>query len=186
MIQEGAGDLRAPDGARPSALAMVGQPRPPAYVPQHQTLTEMFGAPEAAPLGTACVFPEWQDEHHPRQIALRLQSPHVLDEKYPWVLLDSDGPQVLSNESVVNCEWLPLEDLARELGHRQDSVKPKVTQDQVWQVTRSFHDATRATPFVSREQAWQSGDFESMKDAMEEAGIEVLPDGASFGRGGEA
>lgn len=110
--------LGSPDGSEPSAGGCdVGQPEPAAYVPKHRTLTEVFGAPEAAPLGTACVFPEWQDKHHPRQIALRLHSPNVLDEKYPWVLLDSDGPQALDNESVINCEWLPLEDLAREMGH---------------------------------------------------------------------
>lgn len=174
----------SPDGSEPSPPPMPGVPRPPAYVPSHPTLTEIFGSPEAAPIGTACVFPQWQDEHHPRQVAVRYAAPGNLCEPHPWVLLDSDGPQVLSDESVVNCEWLPLEDLARELGH--EPSRPRVTSDQVWRVTRGFHDATRATPFVSREQAWQSGDFDSMKDAMEEAGIEVLRDAVDLGKGSMA
>lgn len=177
----------APVGAEPSAGGCEpGQPEVATYTPKRQTLTEVFGAPEAAPIGAACVFPEWQDKHHPRDIAIRWAPPNNRDERHPWLILGSAGPQVLSNDCVINCEWLPLEELASELRHPHGGGKPQVTSDQAWRVTRCFHDATRATPFVSREQAWQSGDFESMKDAMEEAGIEVLRDAAASSRGDEA
>jgi hypothetical protein len=103
---------------------MCGVPDPEPPPRPVVTVTDRFGSPEAAPLGTAVVFPEWQDKHHPRDIAIRWCHPDVFDERTPWIILNSDGPQRLSNDCVVNCEWLPLADLATELGHNPPKASP--------------------------------------------------------------
>lgn len=65
--------------------------------------------PASAPLGTTVVFPAVQDEHHPRQIAVRWSPPWNLDEEHPWLILGSDaGLQVLSNDVVEGCEVLTV------------------------------------------------------------------------------
>lgn len=60
--------------------------------------------PVIAPLGTAVVFPRWQDEHHPREIAIRWAPVHDIDEQYPWLIVGSEGPQRLDHDSVQGCE----------------------------------------------------------------------------------
>jgi hypothetical protein len=66
----------------------------------------------SAPIGTTVVFPAVQDEHHPRQIAIRWAPPWDLDEECPWLIMGSEGPQRLSNDVVEGCEVLavPLAD----------------------------------------------------------------------------
>lgn len=65
--------------------------------------------PASAPLGTTVVFPATQDEHHPRQIAVRWSPPWNLDEELPWLILGSDaGIQKLSNDVVQGCEVLTI------------------------------------------------------------------------------
>jgi hypothetical protein len=62
--------------------------------------------PTNAPLGTTVVFPRWQDKHHPREIAIRWAPPFERDEQHPWLIVGSEGPQVLANDSVAGCEVL--------------------------------------------------------------------------------
>lgn len=71
-----------------------------------QTGTIVLTDPADAPLGTTVVFPRWQDQHHPREIAIRWAPPFDLDEQHPWLIVGSDGPQVLGNDSVAGCEVL--------------------------------------------------------------------------------
>lgn len=68
--------------------------------------------PVNAPLGTTVVFPRWQDQHHPREIAIRWAPPHDIDEQYPWLIIGSEGPQRLDHDCVAGCEVLscPLVD----------------------------------------------------------------------------
>lgn len=75
--------------------------------------------PRDDPLGAVRIFPRWQDADHSRELAVRWCSPTFEDERYPWIILDTDGsgPQLLSHESVEGCAQLPLSAVAQELGH---------------------------------------------------------------------
>jgi hypothetical protein len=73
--------------------------------------------PAADPLGTVRVFPRWQDRYHARELAIRWSPRIDLDEPLPWLILGSEGPQKLSNDSVRECERLPLSAVAREFDH---------------------------------------------------------------------
>jgi hypothetical protein len=80
-----------------------GHMSPPAK-PNDNPLTD----PTNAPLGTIVVFPRWQDGHHPTDIAIRWAPPYDIDEQYPWLILGSEGPQQLGNDSVEGCEMLAV------------------------------------------------------------------------------
>lgn len=86
---------------------------------------------------------------------------------YQLVYLGDDWPTGKPREEI----WAHLLAVVAE-------SKPTLTPDQVWQVTERFHDATQEKPFARREWAAQSGDYESMKDALESAGVVVLPKAA--------
>lgn len=61
--------------------------------------------PEWAPVGAVRVWPRWQDEHHETGGAIRWTLDP--DEQYPWLLLDSDGPQRLDHDAVRGCQVRP-------------------------------------------------------------------------------
>jgi len=94
---ENAGVVRATGELNPP---LAGSRRPESAV-----ANPLRGA-ALAPLGTIVVFPRWQDEHHPRLIAIRWSPSFARDEEYPWIILGSAGPQRLSDESVEGCEVL--------------------------------------------------------------------------------
>jgi hypothetical protein len=86
--------------------------------------------PAAAPLGTTVVFPVFQDECHPRDIAIRWAPTYDRDEKYPWLIVGSDGPQRLSNETVEGCEVLstPLAEACKPTGQDSNLRLPAATR----------------------------------------------------------
>lgn len=84
--------------------------------------------PASDPVGTVRVFPRWQDENHPREFAIRWCSSIDRDEKYPWLILESEGPQRLTNASVEGCERITFEQAMRELAAgATESEQPDVS-----------------------------------------------------------
>lgn len=76
---------------------LQGQPTP-AVKPNADPLTD----PTNAPLGTIVVFSE--DGLHPTHIAIRWVHPNNKDERLPWLILGSDGPQRLDHDAVEGCQ----------------------------------------------------------------------------------
>lgn len=98
---------------------MNRQPKPEVWwnPMSRRTLTYMYGSAAGAPVGAVCVFPAPdRDAGVVREIAVKWAPPFDRDEPYPWIILGSEGPQRLSNDSVDDCEWLPFIRPSHEYG----------------------------------------------------------------------
>lgn len=133
----------------PSTEDVWGEP-PPAPATVHRGAEVQAGEPEDDPIGTIRLFPRWQDEYHDRQLAIRWAPNYrnLKGEPYPWLVLDSECPQLLSDDSVRGCQVLPWATAAVELGLPQPAPSP-VSEDQeqrVHHVAKAIRDAYERLP----------------------------------------
>lgn len=63
--------------------------------------------PHEMAVGTVVIFPRVRDQYHETSLAIRWAD-SFSDESLPWLILGSEGPQYLSNESVEDCEILTV------------------------------------------------------------------------------
>lgn len=82
------------------------------------------GDPTTDPIGTVR---DMRDPHSPiadddpiahvERYAIKWCSPLNRDEEHPWLILDSDGPQRMPNDLMDRYPVVPLDEVARRLGH---------------------------------------------------------------------